>query len=45
MICDYCGEDKDDVEVVADPFDSEIEDDYTKHAICDECYTTRAEEV
>lgn len=34
--CEYCGS-TDEVQFMADPYNAEINDDYTEHFICDNC--------
>lgn len=45
MKCDYCGKETEDVEETIDPYDSEINDDYSIVQICEQCYEERCEEV
>ena len=45
MICDGCGEDKDDVRTVEDPYAKEIYDEIIERNLCDECYQDRLEEI
>jgi len=42
--CYNCGEIKE-CDYTEDPYASEIDDDYTKHWICDECYSLLCDEV
>ena len=43
--CDYCGKRNEIVQKVADPYQSEIHDDYTEHMICDDCYIRASDEI
>jgi hypothetical protein len=43
--CDYCGKVSEDVELMEDPFLSEIRDDHTEHFICPKCYEESAREI
>jgi len=44
-MCKYCRRKKNDVILRVNPFDSEINDDDTKHYICNSCYGDLSDEI
>lgn len=45
MTCEHCGEEKDDVQERPDPYDAEIDDDYTLHRLCDQCCEELSDDI
>ncbi|MFF0389624.1 hypothetical protein ACFYS8_13170 [Kitasatospora sp. NPDC004615] len=45
MNCYFCGIDKPDVEVVADPFAKEINDEEWLIPLCNDCYGDRCDDI
>lgn len=45
MICDHCGEEKENVEYLPDPYEREINDLIKESYWCQECYDCCAEEI
>lgn len=43
--CEYCGKEKDDVSFREDPYNSDVNEDHTKHWICDSCHQERADDI
>lgn len=45
MICDDCGEDKEDVKETACPYAEEIDDNIIECNLCDDCYHERCMDI
>ena len=45
MICEKCGEDKEDVEVCTDPFSLEIHELIIEMVLCKDCYQERKDDI
>jgi len=43
--CEYCGKSKQDVSSTDDPYMSEIQEDYSQHFLCDDCYQRALEDI
>jgi protein-arginine kinase activator protein McsA len=45
MICEECGEDKEDVTLQTDPFQEELYRDETLHYLCEDCANQLAADI
>lgn len=45
MVCEYCGEEKNDVEYVVNPYIEDVCNEDLKEWICDECYDKLVEDI
>jgi hypothetical protein len=44
-ICGCKNTEENKVEFQMDPYDSEIEDDYTEHWLCEKCYDIQSDDI
>lgn len=45
MICECCGKEKDDVEIVIDPYYEELYGELIEVPLCDKCYQVSIDEI
>jgi len=45
MVCDSCGKDKRDVEIVIDPYSADIDNEEVEMALCKECEEQRIDDI
>jgi hypothetical protein len=45
MKCEQCGQDKDDVGIVTDPYAADVLDEEVEMQLCGDCYRQRADDI